>query len=155
MLTTICVAISAVIFIIRLRDPRPLSTEAIHPQGVFRMRKTGQTLPYLNAIAALVVILLAITSFVSGFDDLRRFSLCYGQALISIPYIVLASALAGGLMLTAVDILAVRAWMEARAANARKDAVAPGAAPLNRSRGVSDQETEITSLPPLTKKARN
>jgi hypothetical protein len=89
----------------RLRDP--------HRFSITLLKMPPKMSPILlHGISLSIVSQLAIASFITGFEDLRSFSLCFAQALLSLPVTVFLSIGAMMAMTTALAVVGLRLWME-------------------------------------------
>lgn len=115
---------SVISYFYRLRDPRPFSTSLLKPPLKMDIR-------LLHAVLLSMVVQFSIASFITGFADLRSFSLCFAQALLSLPVTVFVSAGAMMVMTAALALVGARLWMEFRLRNNQgKDGLDKGKVPL-------------------------
>lgn len=95
------------IYFYRLRSPEHFSITLLK-------WPPKMSLPLLREILLGILIQFAISSFITGFSDLRSLSLCFAQALLPLPVTVFISTTVMTMLTVALAAIGLRLWVEFR-----------------------------------------
>ena len=113
-ITIVMALISGVVYFIRMGSSLPFDSKPLFPLRKLFRNPPRLTIPLVNVVLFAVVIQGALLSFITGWADLRTFTLCFAQALLMLPTSMFLSLGALTTMIGAVAVVVLRFWIERR-----------------------------------------
>jgi len=111
-LTSLVAIILVVSHYIRNRRLSQVSTHTIDDEPVPKARSRPWVVHTTNIILPSLLLAFGYIGFVTGFSDLRTFSMCMVEAAINLPLAILLGSVAMALIVAAVTMMIVRYWIE-------------------------------------------
>ena len=118
LITMLLTTASDIVYFHRLRDQGVLNAKVIKRFWNGKDKKGGRwSLPVVNGILQITVLVLSIVCFFTGWTDIRRFSFCFMQSLIDIEWLIFATGMFAMLLGSSIVLLFLRLWLDLRSTN--------------------------------------